>query len=111
MCLSAIETGTLFRVLARIIEGEWELELKDTGSTWRMLLEREGHMPLPSYILKRRSGESDMPEDRLWYQTAFADRDGAIAAPYGTHIIDLTKEEATLFGDLNSSHRRKVRHL
>ena len=34
---------------------------------------------------------------------------GAIAAPYGTHIIDLTQDEGTLFNNFSSSHRRKVR--
>ena len=35
--------------------------------------------------------------------------DGADAAPYGSFIIDLTQSEETLFSNLNSSHRRKVR--
>ena len=35
--------------------------------------------------------------------------DGAIAAPYGTYTIDLCQSEETLWGNLNSSHRRKVR--
>lgn len=35
--------------------------------------------------------------------------DGAIAAPYGTFIIDLTHPEDVLWGNLNASHRRKVR--
>jgi len=34
---------------------------------------------------------------------------GAIAAPYGTYIIDLTQDEETLFNNFSSSHRRKVR--
>jgi len=34
---------------------------------------------------------------------------GAVAAPYGTYIIDLTQDEETLFSNLSSSHRRKVR--
>lgn len=35
--------------------------------------------------------------------------DGAIAAPYGTYIIDLNQPEEKIFGNLNQSHRRKVR--
>lgn len=35
-----------------------------------------GRMPLPPYI-KRPA----QPEDQVWYQTCFADREGAIAAP------------------------------
>ena len=35
--------------------------------------------------------------------------DGAVAAPYGTYIIDLSQPEETLWSNLNSRHRRKVR--
>lgn len=35
--------------------------------------------------------------------------DGAVVAPYGTYIIDLCHSEETLWGNLNSTHRRKVR--
>jgi hypothetical protein len=34
---------------------------------------------------------------------------GAIAAPYGTYIIDLMQDEGTLFANISSSHRRKIR--
>jgi S-adenosylmethionine:tRNA ribosyltransferase-isomerase len=39
-------------------------------------LRTHGRMPLPPYI--KRSAQ---PEDQVWYQTCFADREGAIAAP------------------------------
>ncbi|SPP63403.1 tRNA preQ1(34) S-adenosylmethionine ribosyltransferase-isomerase QueA [Nitrospira lenta] len=39
-------------------------------------LRTHGCMPLPPYI--KRSAQ---PEDHVWYQTCFADREGAIAAP------------------------------
>jgi hypothetical protein len=35
--------------------------------------------------------------------------DGAIAAPYGTYIIDLTQSEEDIWNNFSSSHRRKVR--
>ena len=35
--------------------------------------------------------------------------DGAIVAPYGTYINDLSKPEETLLSELNTSHRRKLR--
>ncbi len=35
--------------------------------------------------------------------------DKAVAAPYGTYIIDLSQQEEALWNGLNSSHRRKVR--
>jgi len=36
--------------------------------------------------------------------------DGADAAPYGTYIIDLQQPEKTIWGNISSSHRRKIRH-
>ena len=79
--LTASRTGELIRVGAKANDGLRELELISGRVGWRKLLEIEGHMPLPPYILKRRASHSDQPEDRVWYQTIFADRDGAIAAP------------------------------
>jgi hypothetical protein len=35
--------------------------------------------------------------------------DGAIAAPYGTYIINLEQPEETLWDNLSSTHRRKIR--
>lgn len=35
--------------------------------------------------------------------------DGAIAAPYGTFVIDLTQPEEDILNSFNSTHRRKVR--
>ncbi len=42
-----------------------------------------GAMPLPPYILeaRRKRGEGDSESDRTDYQTMFAERDGAVAAP------------------------------
>jgi len=40
------------------------------------LLRAHGQMPLPPYI--KRAAQ---PEDQVWYQTCYADREGAIAAP------------------------------
>jgi len=78
--LISLKTETSIRVMG-IDDGQWQLELEKSAAGWRDLLEWEGHMPLPPYILKRRPSRSDQPEDRVWYQTTYADRDGAIAAP------------------------------
>lgn len=42
------------------------------------LLGRHGHVPLPPYI---KRPEGDTPDDRACYQTIYAKRDGAVAAP------------------------------
>ncbi len=36
--------------------------------------------------------------------------DGAIAAPYGSYIIDLSQPEDTLWSNLNSTYRKKIRN-
>jgi S-adenosylmethionine:tRNA ribosyltransferase-isomerase len=43
-----------------------------------VLLERAGRMPLPPYIASKRAADAD---DRADYQTMFAKREGAVAAP------------------------------
>jgi len=48
------------------------------------LLELHGHMPLPPYIER-----ADTPDDQARYQTVFAQRPGAVAAPTaGLHFDD-----------------------
>jgi S-adenosylmethionine:tRNA ribosyltransferase-isomerase len=50
----------------------------------RELWEQVGHMPLPPYI-KRPPHDTD----RVWYQTIFARKEGAVAAPTaGLHFTD-----------------------
>lgn len=57
-------------------DGEfWRLEL-DAGAGWFELLEQHGHVPLPPYIRR-----ADAAADRVAYQTMFARRPGAVAAP------------------------------
>jgi S-adenosylmethionine:tRNA ribosyltransferase-isomerase len=56
------------------------------------LLERHGHMPLPPYIER-----ADGPEDRNRYQTVFASRPGAVAAPtaglhFDASVMDRIRE-------------------
>ncbi|MGN6498483.1 MAG: tRNA preQ1(34) S-adenosylmethionine ribosyltransferase-isomerase QueA [Tsuneonella sp.] len=52
-----------------------------------VLLERAGRMPLPPYIAQRRETDA---QDRVDYQTMFAARDGAVAAP--TAALHFTPE-------------------
>lgn len=62
-----------------VVEGRQEalFELRFLGETPLIeLLERHGHMPLPPYI-----DRADELADRERYQTVYARRDGAVAAP------------------------------
>jgi len=58
-------------------DGSWTLAFAG-GEPVEALLERAGRMPLPPYIAGKRVADAD---DRDDYQTIFAKRDGAVAAP------------------------------
>ena len=67
-----LDDGTLGTMLARH-DALFELEFAEDVLP---LLERIGHMPLPPYI-----DRADEAADRERYQTVYAARDGAVAAP------------------------------
>ena len=58
--------------------------LQQQGRPWLELLERHGHVPLPPYIRR-----DDQDSDRDRYQTVYASKPGAVAAPTaGLHFDD-----------------------
>jgi S-adenosylmethionine:tRNA ribosyltransferase-isomerase len=63
-------------LIARTPEGHWLARPREPGSPVE-LLERYGQVPLPPYIRKGRAADAD----RERYQTVFAGRPGAVAAP------------------------------
>jgi S-adenosylmethionine:tRNA ribosyltransferase-isomerase len=69
----------------RTSDGHWLVEPQPRQSALEFLA-RQGHVPLPPYI---RGGE-DEPGDRERYQTVFAERPGAVAAP--TAGLHFTRE-------------------
>ncbi len=62
---------------ARGVDGSWLLTF-DGDEPAEVLIERAGTMPLPPYIASKRSVDERDAED---YQTMFAARKGAVAAP------------------------------
>ena len=73
-------------VSAKLEAGEVELAFDLTGDELDRAIEAVGDMPLPPYIaLKRAPGAAD----RTSYQTMFAAKDGAVAAPTaGLHFTE-----------------------
>lgn len=66
-------------------DGSWTLIFPGDEPV-EVLLERAGRMPLPPYIAGKRPTDE---EDRRDYQTMFAARDGAVAAPTAAlHFTD-----------------------
>lgn len=69
----------------RVVQLEWE----PTHLTLSELLEEIGRIPLPEYI--KRQPKSD---DKIKYQTVFAQKEGSIAAPTaGLHFTDMVNEK------------------
>ena len=54
----------------------WRVQLADGAPGWLDLLHEHGHVPLPPYITRE-----DAEEDRDRYQTVYAAKHGAVAAP------------------------------
>ncbi|MGE0022937.1 MAG: tRNA preQ1(34) S-adenosylmethionine ribosyltransferase-isomerase QueA [Hyphomicrobium sp.] len=71
--------GTLdATVIERLDAGEVELAFDLSGPDLDQAIAAIGDMPLPPYIALKRAPDA---RDRASYQTIYADRDGAVAAP------------------------------
>jgi len=74
----------------RVVGREGALfELEPEVGHWQEILRRFGHMPLPPYI-----DRPDSEEDRGRYQTVFASKEGAVAAPTAGLHFDRTLLQA-----------------
>ncbi len=83
-------------VTAKNPEGDVTLRFNAEGAAFRAALERCGTMPLPPYIKRPRGGD---PRDRADYQTIFAAKDGAVAAPTaGLHFTERLTEALAAAG-------------
>lgn len=69
--------GLQGEVVEKLADGEvqWRFESEDP---LEVALEKAGAMPLPPYIARRRAIDA---QDRADYQTVYAAKDGAVAAP------------------------------
>lgn len=75
-----MEDGAIeLRLVQALGGGRWRLQLTAAGGDVAAALERCGRAPLPPYIA--RDGAEDVAHDRERYQTVFARRAGAVAAP------------------------------
>lgn len=73
----AFASGVCAIAEQRHADGSWTLAFEGDEPV-ELLLERAGTMPLPPYIAGKRGTDA---QDRQDYQTIFAARDGAVAAP------------------------------
>ncbi len=82
------------RILKKGAGGQTWVAFSAKGSEFRALIDRFGMMPLPPYIT--RPGQVPTEEDRVRYQTSYAKKEGAVAAPTaGLHFTpELDRELA-----------------
>jgi len=64
------------RVITKTEDGLYIILLDESVESWYEVLDTSGHMPLPPYM-QREAAE----EDKTRYQTVFAEKQGAVAAP------------------------------
>jgi S-adenosylmethionine:tRNA ribosyltransferase-isomerase len=76
------------------------------GAEFRAALERHGSMPLPPYIKRPRGGD---PRDIRDYQTIFARKEGAVAAP--TAGLHFTGPLMAALGDVGVGHLTVTLHV
>ncbi len=93
-------------VVERGEHGEIALRFSTIGPALIEVLKRHGRMPLPPYI--KRAGPRD-PEDDRDYQSPFAERDGAVAAP--TASLHFTEALMSKLADRGVRHAFVTLHV
>jgi S-adenosylmethionine:tRNA ribosyltransferase-isomerase len=66
------------KVIEKSISGDVRLRFDRSGADLDQAIARVGHMPLPPYIAQKRPTDA---QDALDYQTVYAAKEGAVAAP------------------------------
>ena len=90
---------------ARGADGSWTLAFLGDEPV-EVLLDRAGQMPLPPYIAGKRPTDA---QDATDYQTMFADKDGAVAAP--TAALHFTPELLALLAEAGIGHETLTLHV
>ena len=83
---AACQMGALSAIAVAKHDGEVLLAFNLSGPALDDAIREHGHMPLPPYIAARRPEDAQDAKD---YQTLFAEKSGAVAAPTaGLHFTD-----------------------
>ncbi|OQY99946.1 MAG: tRNA preQ1(34) S-adenosylmethionine ribosyltransferase-isomerase QueA [Candidatus Brocadia sp. UTAMX2] len=86
------------KLLKKGKDGSWLIQF-DNGYPIKDLLLRTGKMPLPPYIKRPDNNEACYSSDKERYQTVFAQKEGAIAAPTaGLHFSHSILERIKKYG-------------
>ena len=90
---------------ARGSDGSWSLAFLGDEPV-EVLLDRAGQMPLPPYIAGKRPTDA---QDAADYQTMFADKDGAVAAP--TAALHFTPDLLAALAEAGVGHETLTLHV
>lgn len=90
------------KLINKAEDGSWLITF-DKNYDIKDILDRIGKMPLPPYIKRNNNKESLYPFDKERYQTVFAQKEGAIAAPtaglhFSKNTLEKIKEHGTEIG-------------
>lgn len=91
------------KLLGKAEDGSWLIEFNKKYDV-KKLLDQTGKMPLPPYIKRNKHEDSSLPDsDRERYQTVFAQKEGAIAAPtaglhFSQNILEKIKQSGVEIG-------------
>jgi S-adenosylmethionine:tRNA ribosyltransferase-isomerase len=98
-------------VIEKSPEGDVVLRFSCEGSALKAQLEQHGRMPLPPYIHRDRTHDNQEGDqrDRHDYQTMFAARDGAVAAP--TAGLHFTPPLLAALNDAGIGHETVTLHV
>jgi len=102
------EHPVTLRLAESLGSGRWRVTVDPPGSA-QDVLARIGRTPLPPYIRRDDDEHDTDPEDRDRYQTVFARRPGAIAAP--TAGLHLTHELLGQLGDADVATATVTLHV
>ncbi|MBC8268741.1 MAG: tRNA preQ1(34) S-adenosylmethionine ribosyltransferase-isomerase QueA [Rhodospirillaceae bacterium] len=86
--------------------GEVTLRFNRSGADLMAALEAHGGMPLPPYIKRENMADE---QDKVDYQTLFADRKGAVAAP--TAGLHFTPQLMQALADKGINHTKVTLHV
>lgn len=101
----AFGAGVTAQAEQRHADGSWTLAFGGDEPV-EILLERAGRMPLPPYIAGKRATDE---ADKADYQTMFAARDGAVAAP--TAALHFTPDLLTALAGAGIAHETLTLHV
>ncbi len=85
-----LATPLICKIIELLADGKARLQFtSENAVTLAAAIENAGHIPLPPYISREKSKKGAAENDRLRYQTVYAQKTGAVAAPTaGLHFTE-----------------------